>query len=100
MGRNSYLLAGTEKAAETFYSTCHGSGRVLSRKAAIKACAGRSISRELEKKGIIVMASGRGTLAEEAPEAYKNVNDVVHVVHEAGISKKVCRMRPLGVVKG
>ncbi|MFH1753299.1 MAG: RtcB family protein, partial [Candidatus Omnitrophota bacterium] len=100
MGRNSFLLVGTAKAAESFYSTCHGSGRVLSRTAAIKRCAGRSISRELEQKGIIVMASGRATLAEEAPEAYKDVNDVVHVVHEAGISKRVCRMRPLGVVKG
>ena len=100
MGRNSYLLVGTAKAAESFYSTCHGSGRVLSRTAAIKRCAGRSISRELEQKGILVMASGRATLAEEAPEAYKDVNDVVHVVHEAGISKRVCRMRPLGVVKG
>ncbi len=100
MGRTSYLLAGTEKAKESFYSTCHGSGRVLSRKAAIRACSGRSISNELKEKGIIVMAAGRGTLAEEAPEAYKNVTDVVHVVHEAGISKKICRMRPLGVVKG
>ncbi|MEE8359402.1 MAG: RtcB family protein, partial [Candidatus Omnitrophota bacterium] len=100
MGRNSYLLVGTAKAAESFYSTCHGSGRVLSRTAAIKRCAGRSISRELEQKGILVMASGRATLAEEAPEAYKDVNDVVHVVHEAGISKRVCRMRPLGVIKG
>lgn len=100
MGRNSFLLLGTKKAAESFYSTCHGSGRLLSRTAAIKACRGRSISKELEDNGIIVMASGRGTLAEEAPEAYKNVNDVVHVVHEAGISKKVCRMRPLGVIKG
>jgi len=100
MGRNSFLLVGTKRAEETFYSTCHGSGRLMSRTAAMKACAGRSISKELEKKGIIVMAAGRGTLAEEAPEAYKNVNDVVHVVHEAGISKRVCRMRPLGVVKG
>ncbi len=100
MGRNSYLLVGTKKAEETFFSSCHGSGRLMSRSAAIRACQGRSISRELEKKGIIVMAAGRGTLAEEAPEAYKNVNDVVHVVHEAGISKRVCRMRPLGVVKG
>ena len=101
MGRNSFLLVGTKKAEETFYSTCHGSGRVMSRTAAIRACAGRSISKELlEEKGIVVMAAGRGTLAEEAPEAYKNVNDVVHVVQEAGISKRVCRMRPLGVVKG
>ncbi|UCB57320.1 MAG: RtcB family protein [Candidatus Omnitrophota bacterium] len=100
MGRNSYLLVGTEKAAETFYSTCHGSGRVMSRSAAIRHLKGRSIARELEQKGIYVCSAGRQTLAEEAPEAYKNVNDVVNVVHEAGISRRVCRMRPLGVVKG
>ncbi|MCX5666238.1 MAG: intein-containing RctB family protein [Candidatus Omnitrophica bacterium] len=100
MGRNSYLLTGTEKAEDSFYSTCHGAGRRLSRTAAIKACRGRSISGELEKKGIVVMSSGRETLAEEAPEAYKDVNEVVDVVAGAGISKKVCRMRPLGVIKG
>jgi len=100
MGNCSYLLAGTEKARETFYSTCHGAGRVLSRKAAINACRGRSISKELAEKGITVMASGRGTLAEEAPEAYKDVSQVVNIVHNAGISTRVCRMRPLGVVKG
>jgi len=100
MGRNSYLLVGTEGAEETFYSTCHGAGRVLSRSAAIKACRGRSISRELEDKGILVKSSGRETLAEEAPEAYKDVNEVVNVVHGSGISKRVCRMRPIGVIKG
>lgn len=100
MGRNSYLLAGTRGAEEAFYSTCHGAGRVLSRSAAIKACRGRSISQELEDKGILVKSSGRETLAEEAPEAYKDVNEVVNVVHGAGISKRVCRMRPIGVIKG
>ncbi|MFH1790561.1 MAG: RtcB family protein [Candidatus Omnitrophota bacterium] len=100
MGRNSYLLLGAAKAEETFYSTCHGAGRRLSRKAAVDACAGRSISRELSEKGIFVMAAERGTLAEEAPEAYKNVTQVVAVVHNAGISKRVCRMRPIGVIKG
>ncbi len=100
MGRNSYLLVGTKRAEETFYSTCHGAGRLMSRSAAIHACRGRSISRELENKGIIVKSSGRETLAEEAPEAYKNVNEVVSVVEGAGISKRVCRMRPLGVIKG
>lgn len=100
MGRNSYLLVGTKKAEETFFSTCHGAGRLMSRTAAVSACRGRSIEKELEAKGIIVMASGRGTLAEEAPEAYKDVNEVVNVVHGAGISKRVCRMRPLGVIKG
>ena len=100
MGRNSYLLVGTKKAEETFYSSCHGAGRRLSRSAAIKACRGRSISRELEEKGIIVKSSGRETLAEEAPEAYKDVNEVVNIVQGAGISKRVCRMRPLGAIKG
>lgn len=100
MGRNSYLLVGTKGAEETFYSTCHGAGRRLSRTAAVSACRGRSIAKELENKGIIVMASGRGTLAEEAPEAYKDINQVVGVVDGAGISKKVCRMRPIGVIKG
>ena len=100
MGRNSYLLVGTKKAEETFYSTCHGAGRRMSRSAAIKACRGRSISRELENKGIIVKSTGRETLAEEAPEAYKDVNEVVGVVDGAGLSKRVCRMKPLGVIKG
>lgn len=100
MGRNSYLLVGTAKAEETFYSTCHGAGRLMSRSNAIRSARGRSIVRELEKKGIVVMSSGRETLAEEMPDAYKDVNEVVGVVHEAGIAKKVCRMRPIGVVKG
>jgi tRNA-splicing ligase RtcB len=100
MGRNSYLLVGTEKAQETFYSTCHGSGRVMSRSAAIRRLRGRSIARELEQKGIFVRSAGRETLSEEAPEAYKDVNEVVGVVHNTGISRKVCRMKPLGVVKG
>ena len=68
--------------------------------AELSACRGRSIAQELEKKGILVMSSGRSTLAEEAPEAYKDVNQVVDVVTGAGISKRVCKMRPIGVVKG
>ncbi|MFC1805148.1 RtcB family protein [Candidatus Omnitrophota bacterium] len=101
MGRNSYLLTGTEKAMqETFGSTCHGAGRLKSRTAALKSVNTNALLKELAAKGIIVMASGRGTIAEEAPEAYKDVNDVVDVVHKAGISKRVCRMRPLGVIKG
>ena len=100
MGRNSYLLAGTVKAEETFYSTCHGAGRMMSRSEAVKKAHGRSIARELEAKGIIVKSSGRETLSEEMPEAYKDVNVVVGVVAGAGISRKVCRMRPLGVIKG
>jgi len=100
MGRNSFLLVGTRKAEETFYSTCHGAGRLMSRSAAIRACRGRAVAKELEAKGILVRSSGRETLAEEVPEAYKNVTEVVSIVHNAGISKKVCRMRPLGVIKG
>ncbi len=101
MGRASYVLAGTHKAMEeTFGSTCHGAGRVLSRTAAKKASRGRSINRELEDKGIIVRWTGRSTLAEEMPEAYKDVSQVVDVVHHAGISKKVAQIRPIGVIKG
>jgi tRNA-splicing ligase RtcB len=101
MGRNSYLLVGTKKAQEdTFGSTCHGAGRVKSRTAATKSINIDTLLKQLESQGIIVKASGRSTIVEEAPQAYKNVNDVVDVVHNAGIGKRVCRMRPLGVIKG
>ncbi|HHY32081.1 MAG TPA: RtcB family protein [Firmicutes bacterium] len=101
MGRNSYLLVGTQRAMEeTFGSTCHGAGRVMSRAAAKKAVSGAALQAELRERGIIVKAASRGALAEETPEAYKDVNEVVHVCHGAGISHKVARMKPLGVVKG
>jgi tRNA-splicing ligase RtcB len=101
MGRASYVLLGTEKAMqETWGSTCHGAGRVMSRHQAIRQAKGRAISRELEDRGIIVRSAGRGTLAEEMSEAYKDISSVVDVVHNAGISKKVARLRPIGVVKG
>ncbi|PIQ89839.1 MAG: RNA-splicing ligase RtcB [Candidatus Omnitrophica bacterium CG11_big_fil_rev_8_21_14_0_20_42_13] len=101
MGRNSYLLVGTKKAEEeTFGSTCHGAGRLKSRTAATRSVNFSALMKQLEAKGITVMASGRGTIVEEAPEAYKDVNEVVDVVHSAGISKRVARMRPLGVIKG
>jgi tRNA-splicing ligase RtcB (3'-phosphate/5'-hydroxy nucleic acid ligase) len=101
MGRASYVLVGTQKAMEeTFGSTCHGAGRVLSRTAAKKRSRGRSIGRELEDQGILVRWTGRFTLAEEMPEAYKDVSQVVDVVHGAGISRKVARLRPVAVVKG
>jgi tRNA-splicing ligase RtcB len=101
MGTGSYVLAGTEKAfQETFGSTCHGAGRVLSRSQAVKAGRGRSISREMSDRGVIVMAAGKGTLSEEMPEAYKNIHEVVHVCHEAGLSRKVARLRALGCIKG
>lgn len=101
MGRYSYLLAGTERAMkETFGSTCHGAGRVMSRHAAIKEGKGQNIQQMLAEKGITVRAASRGTLSEEAPFAYKDVADVVEAAHGAGISRKVARMKPLGVVKG
>ncbi|HEY3346951.1 MAG TPA: RtcB family protein [Nitrospirota bacterium] len=101
MGTASYILAGTERGMqETFGSTCHGAGRVMSRTAAVKACRGRSIERELEDAGIIARYTGRDALKEEIPEAYKDIDLVVDVVHNAGIAKRVARLRPLGVIKG
>lgn len=101
MGTTSYVLSGTQTAMEkSFGSTCHGAGRVLSRKAAKKKSRGRSINRELEDKGIIVRWTGRSTLAEEMPDAYKDINLVVETVHRAGIAQKVAKLRPMGVIKG
>jgi tRNA-splicing ligase RtcB len=101
MGRCSYVLVGTKKAMEeTFGSTCHGAGRVMSRHQAIKAAKGRAVARELEDKGIIVKGASQGTIAEEIPEAYKDVTNVVNVVHHAGISLKVVKLVPMGVIKG
>lgn len=101
MGTNSYLLVGTEQALnETFGSTCHGAGRVWSRKRALRETRDRPIREELRNKGILVMSASKETLREEVPEAYKDVDIVVDVCNKAGISKKVAKMRPLGVVKG
>ena len=101
MGRASYLLLGTQHAMEaTFGTTCHGAGRVMSRGAAIRASHGRSIEKELAAQGIVAKTRSWRGLAEEQSAAYKDVNIVVDVVHRAGLSRRVCRMRPLGVVKG
>lgn len=101
MGRYSYILVGTQQAMEeTFGSTCHGAGRLLSRNQAIKAAKSRSIHQELAGRGIYVRGASKATIKEEMPEAYKDVSDVVEVVHNAGISKKVARLRPVGVMKG
>ena len=102
MGRASFVLVGTEGAMqETFGSTCHGAGRLLSRTAAIKAARGRAIEREIEDTyGVYVRATGRDSVKEEMPEAYKNVQDVVTVCHNAGISKMVAKLRPIGCIKG
>jgi tRNA-splicing ligase RtcB len=101
MGRYSYVLAGTQKAyEETFGSSCHGAGRRLSRGEAKRRARGRRIIDELEEKGVVVMAAGMATVAEEMPEAYKDVADVVEVVATAGIARKVARLEPIGVIKG
>jgi len=101
MGRYSYVLVGTQGAFdETFGSTCHGAGRVLSRHAAKRLARGRRIESELAARGILIRASSRATVAEEISESYKDVLDVVSVVQQAGIGKIVARLRPLAVVKG
>ncbi len=101
MGTASYVMVGTETAmAESFGSTCHGAGRVLSRKAAKKQSKGRAIHRELADKGILVRWTGRSTMAEEMPDAYKEIDQVVDSVDGAGLSKKVARLRPICVIKG
>ena len=100
MGRASFVLVGTGAMQQTFGSTCHGAGRLMSRHAAIRVAKGRAIHRELEDQGIIVKASGRESLAEEMPEAYKDVTQVVTVVDRAGLSKMVARLHPMGVIKG
>jgi tRNA-splicing ligase RtcB (3'-phosphate/5'-hydroxy nucleic acid ligase) len=101
MGRASWVLAGQQGSMDqTFGTTCHGAGRAMSRTAAVKEAAGRRIDKELEARGVIARAQSRRGLAEEQPKAYKNVDEVVEVVHRAGLSRKVARMRPIGVIKG
>ena len=101
MGTASYLLAGTKKAeAESFGSTCHGAGRVKSRHEAIRTVDLDQLLKELREKGIEVRATGRNTIVEEAPSAYKDIDQVVDVVEGSGLSNRVARMRPLCVVKG
>jgi tRNA-splicing ligase RtcB len=101
MGRASYVLAGQQVAMDqTFGSCCHGAGRLMSRTAAIKAAKGRSIKNELLERGVVARARGRTGLDEEQPDAYKNVGDVVNAVHNSGISRRVVKLRPIGVIKG
>ncbi|PKN18245.1 MAG: RNA-splicing ligase RtcB [Deltaproteobacteria bacterium HGW-Deltaproteobacteria-6] len=101
MGAGSYVLVGQEKAMrETFGSACHGAGRVMSRTQAVKTSRGRSIAREMADQGVLVMAGSKGTLNEEMPGAYKNLNDVVQVVHDAGIARKVARLKSIACIKG
>lgn len=101
MGRYSFILSGTEKAMkETFGSSCHGAGRLQSRTQAKKAGKGRDLIKELQSQGISIQAKGYGTIAEEMPYAYKDVSDVVEIIHNSGISKKVAKIKPVGVIKG
>jgi tRNA-splicing ligase RtcB len=101
MGSASYVCRGTEEAMrQTFGSSCHGAGRALSRSQALKRAKGRSIERELGEAGILVRSQGRKTLAEEMPEAYKDVERVVDVMERSGVTPRVARLRPLAVVKG
>ncbi len=100
MGTESYLLKGTKESEETFGSTCHGAGRVMSRNEAVRKWRGENIMNELKKKGIYAHPASWKVMAEEAPGAYKDVSEVVNVTHGAGISLKVVKFLPLGVVKG
>ncbi len=101
MGRCSYVLVGQEEAMRSsFGSTCHGAGRLLSRTAAKKRARGRDLEAELATRGVRVRAAGHGTLAEEMPDAYKDVEQVVEIVRLAGLARPVARLKPLLVVKG
>ena len=101
MGTYSYVLVGTQEAMkQTFGTTAHGAGRVMSRSQALKQVRGQELKDQLKRQGIEVRTDSDKGLAEEAPFAYKDVSEVVEICHQAGISRKVARMRPLGVVKG
>jgi len=101
MGTASYVLVGTEKAMEeTFGTVCHGAGRRMSRTAAKRGTDARAVQQRLEEQGIYVKSETREGIAEEIPEAYKDIDAVIDVVHNAGISKRVARLKPIGVIKG
>ena len=101
MGTASWVLVGAEGAArETFGSVCHGAGRLMSRTAVRKGRDARAETKKLEDAGILVRAESRDGILEELPEAYKDVDEVIEVVHKAGLARKVARLRPMGVIKG
>ena len=100
MGTASYILVGTKQGEESFFSTCHGAGRTMSRHEAMRRVSGQEVIKRLKQKGIIVKCWSPRGIAEEAPMAYKDVEEVVDVVHQAGLSKKVARLIPLAVIKG
>ncbi|NMC61054.1 MAG: RtcB family protein, partial [Candidatus Methanofastidiosa archaeon] len=100
MGTASYIMVGIKTSKETFGSTCHGAGRVLSRSAAIKRFRGEDIIKRLEKEKIYVKAASPKVVAEEAPEVYKDIHNVVDVCAKAGLVGKVAKLKPIGVAKG
>lgn len=100
MGTASYVLVGTKQGEEAFYSTAHGAGRAMSRHAAMRRISGQEVIKSLESKGIIAKCRSFRGIAEEAPMAYKNIDEIVNVVHSAGLSKKVAKLVPLAVIKG
>ncbi len=101
MGRYSFVLLGADGSMrDTFGSTCHGAGRVMSRRQSTRQSRNMSIVQEMERRGVFVQAESRRTMAEEMPHAYKDVELVVGAAQEAGISRKVAKIKPLGVIKG
>jgi len=100
MGTASYVLVGTKEGREAWFSTCHGAGRTMSRHEAMRRVSGQEVVNRLESKGIIVKCWSLRGIAEEAPMAYKDVDNVVEVVHNAGLSRKVAKLKPLAVIKG
>jgi tRNA-splicing ligase RtcB len=100
MGTASYILAGTEDGKDSWFSTCHGAGRAMSRREAERRVSGQEVIKRLESKGVIVKCWSLRGIAEEAPIAYKDIEKVIEVVHQASLSKKVARLIPLAVIKG
>jgi tRNA-splicing ligase RtcB len=101
MGTASYVLVGAEKAMEeTFGTVCHGAGRAMSRTAAKKGRDARVETQKLADQGILIRAETRDGILEEVPDAYKDIDAVINVVHKAGLARKVARLRPMGVIKG
>jgi tRNA-splicing ligase RtcB len=101
MGTCSYVLTGTEQGmGDTFGTTCHGAGRALSRTKSRRTLGYEEVLSKLAEKGIAIRVASPKLVMEEAPESYKNVTDVVNTCHEAGISKKAIKLRPVAVIKG
>jgi len=100
MGTASYILAGTEQSKEVWHTVCHGAGRTMSRRQATRTISGQEVVKDLEQKGIIIKCQSLRGIAEEAPMAYKDIDNIVQIVHNAGLSRKVAKLRPLAVIKG